>query len=58
MKVRYPLCTFFRSRKIEQLIIEPSDREVCGKKTGVDSRNYGINYTRCFRYRDIQQEVN
>lgn len=49
---------FLSFEKIEQLIIEPSDREVCEKKTGVDSRNYGINYTQCFRYRDIQQEVN
>lgn len=44
-----------------KLLIEPSDRQVSGKsvKTGIDSTgNYRINYTRCFRCCDIQQEVN
>lgn len=49
----------------KQPIIEPSDREACGEDKPLSKqglirrrRNYRINYTCHFRYRDIQQEVN
>lgn len=72
-KLQYNKIINSRGRKLsslyllsfEQLIIEPSDREACGEDKPLSKqglirrrRNYRINYTCHFRYRDIQQEVN